>query len=124
MKSETAEKIKHLQTRRDVLQIEIDQALSNKREIEQRLDIAVNQRKKIDDEIKQLGMISEEIIVTEHAMLRYLERALNIDLNGVKKAILTDSLLASIAVCRSGKFPIAQGIKAVVKNNVVITIEN
>ena len=83
-----------------------------------------DKRTKLNNEIQQLGMLSEEVVVTEHAMLRYLERALNIDLNGVKKAILTDALLASIAVCRSGKFPIAQGIKAVVKNNVVITIEN
>jgi len=66
---------------------------------------------------------SEEIIISEHAMLRYIERALGVDLDAMKKEILTEALIAGVAFCRSGKFPIKDGIKAVVKNNVVVTIE-
>ena len=44
MKSENAEKIKHLQTRMDALKLEIDQALASKQELEQRLDVMVRQK--------------------------------------------------------------------------------
>ena len=123
MKNESAEKLKHLQTRRSSLQLEIDQAMLNKQDVTKRLDVMLQQRNSIDEEIKQLSMKAEQVIVSEHAILRYLERAMNLDLDAIKKEILSESLVASCAAFRSGKFPIGRGIKAVVKNNVIVTVE-
>ena len=63
-----------------------------------------------------------EPIVTEHAMLRYIERVLGINLEEVKMQILNEKTLAMINSLGSGKFP-GDGYKVVVKNRSVITIE-
>jgi len=123
MKNEGAEKIKHLQTRSDALRLEIDQVTRSRDDINQRLDALTNQKSKIEQEIKQLSESSKEVIISEHALLRYLERVKNVDLDSIKKEILTESFVASIRTFKNGKFPIAHGVKAIVKNSVVVTIE-
>ena len=65
-------------------------------------------------------------IVSEHALLRYVERVLGYDLEVLTTAILTETVLAQIATVGSGQFPVdscGHNFIAVVKQNVVVTIE-
>ena len=124
MKNESAEKLKILQTRLDAVRLEIDQATKSRSNINQRIDALTRQKDKIEYDIKQAGENSKEVIISEHALLRYLEGAMDVDLDAVKKVMLTESLIASITSLHNGIFPMKHGVRAVVKNNVIVTIED
>lgn len=63
-----------------------------------------------------------EVIVTDHAVLRYLERYCDFDIEAVKQRILADGRGELIKKMRSGRFPLDAGAKIVAKDGVVITI--
>jgi len=65
----------------------------------------------------------QEVSVTEHAMLRYLERVKGMDLEALRSEILTDNLKLQIETLGSGKFPIMRGVMAVVRGKNIVTIE-
>ena len=73
-------------------------------------------------EIKALK--NEDTIVSEHAILRYFQYVLGFDLEDIIKKLLTDELGYNISVVGNGEFPIEnnEGVKAVVKNNVIVTL--
>ena len=65
------------------------------------------------------------IKVTDHAILRYLERSSGLDFQQTKQRILTPRLVAAIQKLGNGEIPLSDGSNmiAVVKNNTVITIK-
>ena len=70
----------------------------------------------------KIEMATAVPIVSEHAVLRYLERKSNIDIDAIKAEILTDETANKIKELGSGKFPIGDGLRAVVKRNVIVSI--
>lgn len=78
--------------------------------------------KKLHQEIA-LIKTNNELIVSDHAMLRYLERILEIDLKQIEGYILSENIknMAS-KLGTSGKFPHENGFQVVIKNNIVTTI--
>lgn len=62
-------------------------------------------------------------VVSEHALLRYIQRLYGVDLDEVSSQILTPSTVAAIKTLGSGKYPLECGGKAVVKGNTVVSIE-
>ena len=58
------------------------------------------------------------IHVTEHALLRYAERCMGMDV-----AQVTDLLKSIAGALGDGKYPLPDGHKAVVKNNTIVTVE-
>jgi hypothetical protein len=77
----------------------------------------------IDRKIAQLQRDRSNPVVSEHSMLRYLERVHGIDLVKVEQAILTTAIREAVAVCGNGKFPSGTGFRAVVQDNTVVTVE-
>lgn len=61
-------------------------------------------------------------IISEHAMLRLLERVYGFDLDELKKKVLTDSVVSIIKFGKSGEVPLPVGGRAVYKNNVIVSI--
>lgn len=61
------------------------------------------------------------IWVTDHAIIRYLERVHDIDMNEVKDMIIKGRE-EMIKGMKSGKFPMGDGVKMVVKNKTIITV--
>lgn len=60
--------------------------------------------------------------VSDHAVLRYLERHYNFDVEGIRKEILTPERIASI---KAGATSISvNNIKFIIDNNTVITALN
>ena len=119
---------KKLSVRREILRDNLKDVLktlqhakgeTRKKAIEQ-LQFIENSLHKINSEKQQL-IKSNEVIVTEHALLRYVERVLKIDLEEVKTQMLPDKTLEAIRICRTGKFPV-NDFKLIVKNGVVTTI--
>lgn len=60
--------------------------------------------------------------VSEHAMLRYMERIMGMDIKQVEMSILNDSITKMISELGNGTYPHHEGFKVVVKNNVIVTI--
>lgn len=96
--------------------------------------------------------MQDEIVVSDHAIIRYLERvkgvdvelikeaegittacdyevicclkhAHNIDINSIKKEILTDKLKEMISIIGDAKYPIGHGLRAIVRENTIVTIK-
>ena len=63
-----------------------------------------------------------KIIVSEHAMLRYIERVLGIDLKEIERRILTDEVKEQYKIVGNGRFPINDEFRALIRDNVVVTI--
>lgn len=60
--------------------------------------------------------------VTDHAVLRYLERVCGVNVEQVRNMILSPENRKTIARLGNGKFPLGNGCTAVVVNEVVVTI--
>jgi hypothetical protein len=79
------------------------------------------------NEIKKLiqKQSEKETIISEHAILRYLERVEGIDLETIKQKILTSDIKNHMKVLgNNGKYKIDSTFYVVIKDNVVVTIEN
>ena len=100
---------------------EIDLIKRERKLADERLAIAERNLKKIEEEMKKLKN-GNKIIVSEHAILRYLERTMELDIKAIEKEILTDETLKQYRTLGNGKYPVANGYKAIIKDNVVITI--
>ena len=113
--------VKELHTKRRALQSEIAEV---KRELDlKHKDNAVrkNTLQRIQERINQLENPVEPTI-SEHALLRYCERVMGINMDEVKQKILNDRVKTFITqLGGSGQFP-AGGFHVVMKNNVVTTI--
>lgn len=75
----------------------------------------------LDEQIK--SFTAADPVVTEHALLRYCERILGVDLEAAKAEILNPGRLAVIKAMGSGKMDMPGGRKMVFKNRAVVTIE-
>jgi chromosome segregation ATPase len=111
--------LKQLQTRRRELELKSDQLKSDLAEINR------SYQKVRDDLAAIASQIERETavpLVTEHAVLRYAERVLGVDTEDIKSRILTQDLAGKIKSLGSGKYPIGDGRRAVVKGNVIVSI--
>ena len=115
------EELKKLNTLQVKLQSEIE-AIKIEREIlNNKLQNAERNLGKIREEIKKLKE-GNKIIVSEHAMLRYIERVLGINLKEIEKRILTDEVKEQYKIVGNGRFPINDEFRALIRDNVVVTI--
>jgi len=120
MTIKNAQELKQLQSRKAKIEVSLKSLEMEAKEKQQACSKARNQLQAIKREIKDLQ--ESDVIVTEHAMLRYLERAMGLDLGEIKKKILTEQNIVLIENMGSGKYPIGDGLKAVVKGRVVVSV--
>ena len=122
----TTTEMKRLQTRLKDLQDELKQAEQERSVADQKTRTLRGKIKGVEKSIQRLTQ--KEIVVTEHAMLRYIERVLKLDLEEVRKRILSPKVRGYIDELGSGKFPQngeeTNKYRVVVKNRVVTTIED
>lgn len=76
----------------------------------------------LETQIKELQ--EKELQVTEHALLRYCERILGIDIEAIKELIKSQEIKQQVEVLGiNGKFVHPDGFRVVIKDNKIITIE-
>lgn len=63
------------------------------------------------------------ITVSDHAIVRYLERALGMDMEEIRRAIVSDGVAAAVRRLGDGKYPVGRGVRIVVRNSTVVTVE-
>ena len=72
------------------------------------------------DDIESLK--DKELIITEHAILRYIERAMGLDIEKVKSEILTDEIKAGFKLLGNGKYPTHNNCHVIIKNNSIVSV--
>ena len=115
------EELKKLNTLQVKLQSEIEAIKIERESLNNKLQSAERNLGKIQEEIKKLKE-GNKIIVSEHAMLRYIERVLGINLKEIEKRILTDEVKEQYKIVGNGRFPINDEFRALIRDNVVVTI--
>lgn len=115
------EELKKLQSLLIKQKSEIDLIRRERQLINERLSLAERNLRNTEEELKKLKT-GNKIIVSEHAVLRYLERTMELDLKAVENEILTEETVKQYRTLGNGKYPVSNGCKAVIKDNVVLTI--
>jgi chromosome segregation ATPase len=122
MQTSSTRELKELQTRRDRHQEKLKLLKTQRSDI----DRQIGQESKCVDEInRQIASLSEsrkEIVVSEHAILRYIERVMGISIDEMKAKVLpvkTRELLKSMP--SNGTFPVDTHLVKL-KDGVVVTV--
>ena len=115
------EELKKLQSLLIKQKSEIDLIKRERQLINERLSVAERNLRNTEEELKKLKT-GNKIIVSEHAVLRYLERTMELDLKAVENEILSKEVVSQYRTLGNGKYPVSNGCKAVIKDNVVLTI--
>ena len=114
-------KLKQLETLLNKTQNDFD-VLNTKIANDQR--VLASKKKAIENIKSQIQAISanKEITISEHALLRYLERVSKVDTESVKKTIITPELIKMVETLGgNGKYPVGN-ITLVMRDYVVTTI--
>lgn len=115
--------IKSIQVLISKTNIEIDNIKAQQTLLQSSMDKQLAQLKKYQEELLSLQMDSKEIIISEHAILRYLERVYKLDVTKLYKEIVTPKVQEQIKEFGNGTYSVeAFSIKVV--DNVVVTILN
>ena len=113
--------LKQLESRRTKLLVEIEILNLEQKDFQRKHTTVTNKFKSIERQIKNLKETNLE--VSEHAMLRYIERVMQIDLSIIRDNILTNENKLKIKILGNGEYPLKDKFKIVVKNNLVVTIK-
>lgn len=111
--------MKHLQTERNRLTDKRHALFQNCEPIQSELDLINTELRRIEFEITKLQSLAEPV-VSEHALLRYIERRLGLNLNDVRAEILhgRTEQIRKFKTCKIK----TDGMTLVVKNQVVVTV--
>jgi len=118
--------LKNLQTQRLGLVSALDQAKTQLAEIEAAIKADERKLHDIDRQIESIKARSGGIVISEHALLRYCERVLRINLVDVRNAILPEKTAEIIETLGNGKYPVlsaAGQFRVIVRDGVVVTVE-
>lgn len=82
----------------------------------------------IEQKIKEFGSKNENIVISEHAIIRYFERVLGFDINKISSNLIsqkTQEYIQKLGI--NGEYPTedenGNKFKIVLKNNVIVTIK-
>jgi len=117
---ETSQKLKHITSQLKALEVDLSEARKAHQREGQKVGSIKERIKKLSEE--QKSITKSDPVVSEHATLRYLERAGYITMKEIQEQIMTNDLMVKIKAMGDGKYGIQNGLTAVVKNNTVITV--
>jgi hypothetical protein len=72
------------------------------------------------DAMQELAAL--ELVVTDHAVCRYLERHMGVDLDQVRDRLASTQTIRLEKILGEGRYPIEGGGTAVVRNKHVVTV--
>lgn len=115
--------LKGLRTRRNKIEDELRLLNAEIGRLSSERDAKMKIVKQITDTIQSIEKSAKGIIVSEHAIMRYIERVLGFDVEKIKAGIVAD-VSSKWATLGDGTYPIStSGASVVVKNNTVITVK-
>jgi predicted transcriptional regulator len=102
-------------------QLEIDDLKAQQRSIGESMNKQLSRLQKYEEELQSLKQRSKEIIVSEHAILRYLERVYKLDITKLYEEIVTEELKHNYAKLGNGSYSI-DGCMVKIVDNVIVTV--
>lgn len=120
----THDELKALQSQRDKTRASLELARAEQRDANKKVNDLHSKLTSLERRIKDLTYKAAEvgeIVVTEHAFLRYFERVLGMDLEEIRKKIVTPEIELQIKTLKSGVFP-GEGYRLRVKDGAVVTL--
>lgn len=123
MSVKNIETVKQLNSQKSRLEGEIIGLKSTLREYNKELVIKTNSLKEVENKIKSLNSDSK-LKVSEHAILRYLERVTGLNISDIEKEILEESIVTTASALGNGVYPHSKGFKVRIKDNNIVTIIN
>lgn len=113
--------VKSLRKRIKQAGVRIGELVDEKGKIQKRIREKNNEVRKLKGRLKELEGV--ELEVTDHAILRYLQRVDGLDVDGVKATMLTDDLRKQVdTLGGTGKFPGPNGTRLVMENKRIISV--
>ena len=121
--------LKNLNVQRTALTLDIKELKDKMIPLSREINEKIGEIDSIDKKIQAIKN-RESIVVTEHAILRYLERVQGIDIEEIKNLILPTDVMEQVTSLGSGYYPVKgryhqidkQTFKIRVKNNAVVTV--
>ncbi|MFA5426669.1 MAG: hypothetical protein WC279_00500 [Sulfurimonas sp.] len=113
--------IKSIQVLISKATLEIDNIKAQQKVLQSSMDKQLSQLKKYQDELLALQMDSMEIIISEHAILRYLERVYKLDTTKLYKEIIPPKVEKQIKEFGNGTYSV-DGFSIRIVDNVVVTV--
>ena len=121
---EKGHKRKTLANQLVVVNAKIDELCEIQRHNQSELDRSKHKKQCIEESLAQLSINFKAIEISDHAIVRYLERKYELDIEQVKSMILPDNVAEKIRTlgesCR--KYPV-NGFNVVIRNGVIVTVE-
>ena len=115
-------KIKNLQVLITKLNSDISYLKSQQDEILSQITLKQSQINKYQKEIDLLQKNSDDIIISEHALLRYLQRVYKLDITKIEHEIIDQKTKQKIKQCGNGKYKVENDFYIKVQDNVVVTV--
>lgn len=123
MSLKKSQELKQLKSRSTKLTVECGELDKQVKKLQRKFNSTSNELSQLDKKIKNLESSScGDLIVTEHAVIRYIERVMGIDLVQVTSQILTKDVEQMAKSLGSGKFPTGNGFRAIVKGNSIVSV--
>jgi hypothetical protein len=111
-----------LQQRKETIEKQIKQLSEGVAKGQLRLEKKYKDLDRVREDMQKLK--NEPPGITEHALLRYLERVIGIDMRTVKSEILPQKWLATISRGGDGKYRIGTHQVTVINNTIVTVTHN
>lgn len=120
-----ADKLKQLKTRSEELAIELEIVKKRLSEAGKEYQEKLNRKKSVDAAIESLEQ-EDVVTISDHAILRYLERVEGIDIETIREKLLTSSAIDIYHKLdnNNGTYPSGDGYSLVIRNNNIITVTN
>jgi hypothetical protein len=117
--------LKSLKTRQSELEAERKRLTQQVSESQRQLSAVIRSLKAVNKDIDKLVEANKGVVITEHAILRFIERVLGTDIESIKAMMMPEKTEEQIQLLRSGTFPVItrdQTWKLKAKKGSVVTV--
>lgn len=119
----TREELKKLQSMVSSLEASIAVLKTQEEQIKRELSTKKMDINHLKQRMTNLAKRADGITVSEHAIIRYIERVMGINIEDIAARILPETAQEYVEQLGNGHYPVNQGeFKIVVKDGVVITV--
>ena len=115
-------KIKQYQTLISKAKLDKEQLTEEYRALQSKMDKASGLIKRYQGELEKVVATSSSLIVSEHAMLRYLERVYKLDLLKIEQEIASKNLYVQVEALGNGTYSCDESYSVKVVDGVIVTI--
>jgi hypothetical protein len=115
------EAIKKFETMKNEICGKIAALKEQKKLVEKEISVLEDSLKSLEQKIEKIQ--NSDLIVSEHAIIRYIERVIGINIEEIVEKIATEKMKKMVECCGNGLYPSENGeYKLKISNNVVVTI--